>query len=103
MKVLVTRLLLAIVNFLGSERWVLHSTREYAERVIAETGLKNKPSDATLARVAEDLFRELEESTGLHIPPPFFKKAHRWYVDKIIISVNEIRVCLFNCVGNSID
>ncbi|KAL9322058.1 hypothetical protein ACSQ67_010111 [Phaseolus vulgaris] len=60
----------------ASERWVLHSTPEYAENIIAQTGLK-KPSDITLNKVAEQLFQEFQ-STGLIISQPFFKKAHRW-------------------------
>jgi len=62
--------------YLYSERWVLHSTPEYAEDIIAQTGLK-KPSDITLNKVAEQLLQEFQ-STGLIISPPFFKKAHRW-------------------------
>lgn len=49
---------------------------EYAERVIAEYGLQ-KPSDATLKKVAEELYQELQ-SMGFSIPHPFFMKAHRW-------------------------
>lgn len=64
-----------------SERWVLHSTAEYANSIIAQTGFL-KPSEATLTRVAEDLFRELQ-NTGLNIPQPFFKKAHRWSVHRL--------------------
>ncbi|KAL2331131.1 hypothetical protein Fmac_018712 [Flemingia macrophylla] len=60
----------------ASERWVLHSTAEYAEDIIAQTGLK-KPSDITLNKVAEQLFQEFQR-TGLNISQPFFKKAHRW-------------------------
>ncbi|MED6211714.1 hypothetical protein PIB30_076332 [Stylosanthes scabra] len=59
-----------------SERWVLHSTAEYAEGIISQTGMK-KPSDATLNKVAEQLLQEFH-STGVHIPEPFFKRAHRW-------------------------
>ncbi|KAF3441124.1 hypothetical protein FNV43_RR15035 [Rhamnella rubrinervis] len=59
-----------------SERWVLHSTMEYAQNVISQTGLQ-KPSDETLTRVSEELFQELG-SMGLNIPQPHFKKAHRW-------------------------
>lgn len=62
--------------YLYSERWVLHSTAEYAEDIIAQTGLK-KLSDATLSKVAEQLFQEFQ-GTGLNISQPFFKKAHRW-------------------------
>ncbi|KAL5565237.1 hypothetical protein UlMin_028401 [Ulmus minor] len=59
-----------------SERWVLHSTLEYAQRVISETGLQ-KPSEETLTRVSEELFRELR-SRGVITSQPFHKKAHRW-------------------------
>ncbi|XP_042489178.1 renalase isoform X5 [Macadamia integrifolia] len=59
-----------------SECWVLHSTFEYAKGVISQTGLQ-KPSNATLTKVAEELFQEFR-SSGLHIPDPFFVKAHRW-------------------------
>ncbi|KAL1299937.1 hypothetical protein HN51_044532 [Arachis hypogaea] len=59
-----------------SERWVLHSTAEYAEGIISQMGMK-KPSDATLNKVAEQLLQEFQ-STGIHIPEPFFKRAHRW-------------------------
>ncbi|KAK4420662.1 hypothetical protein Salat_2016700 [Sesamum alatum] len=59
-----------------SERWVLHSTAEYAEHIISQTGFQ-KPSPALLTKVAEELFQEFQ-STGLNISQPFFKKAHRW-------------------------
>ncbi|GFQ00310.1 hypothetical protein PHJA_002175000 [Phtheirospermum japonicum] len=58
------------------ERWVLHSTAEYAELIISQTGLQ-KPSAALLTKVADELFREFQ-STGLDISQPFFRKAHRW-------------------------
>lgn len=64
-----------------SERWVLHSTMEYARGVIAQIGLQ-KPSSSTLAKVAEELFEEFQR-TGLTISKPFFKKAHRWLVSKL--------------------
>ncbi|XAR56867.1 renalase [Bertholletia excelsa] len=60
----------------NSEIWVLHSTDKYAERLIAQTGLQ-KPSTATLIEIADELFQEFQD-TGLNIPRPFFKKAHRW-------------------------
>ncbi|KAJ8534388.1 hypothetical protein K7X08_016116 [Anisodus acutangulus] len=65
----------------NSESWVLHSTAEYAQDVISQTGLQ-KPSSATLAKVAEEVFQEFQ-STKLSIPQAFFKKAHRWLVSKI--------------------
>ncbi|KAI5674598.1 hypothetical protein M9H77_14962 [Catharanthus roseus] len=58
------------------ERWVLHSSLEYAEGIIAQTGLQ-KPSSETLMKVAEELFREFQR-TGICLSQPFFKKAHRW-------------------------
>ncbi|GAY49404.1 hypothetical protein CUMW_118840 [Citrus unshiu] len=61
----------------NSERWVLHSTADYARTVIAQTGLQ-KPSEATLKKVAEEMFQEFQ-GTGLSIPLPIFRKAHRWY------------------------
>lgn len=61
-----------------SECWVLHSTAGYAKGIISQTGLQ-KPSSDTLVKVAQELF-EAFRSTGLHIPQPFFMKAHRWLV-----------------------
>ncbi|EXB42559.1 hypothetical protein L484_011332 [Morus notabilis] len=58
-----------------SEQWVLHSTMEYARSIISQTGLQ-KPSEATLTRVSEELFQALQ-STGLVPFEPFYKKAHR--------------------------
>ncbi|XP_024959608.1 uncharacterized protein LOC112500361 isoform X2 [Cynara cardunculus var. scolymus] len=60
----------------SSERWVLHSTEKYAEGIIARDGLQ-KPSNAALAEIAEELFGEFQR-TGLDVSVPFFKKAHRW-------------------------
>ncbi|RWW31494.1 hypothetical protein GW17_00003871, partial [Ensete ventricosum] len=65
-------------SFIFSECWVLHSTAEYAQGVIARTGLKKLSSDA-LSKVAEELLREFQ-ATGINIPHPFFMKAHRWLV-----------------------
>ncbi|XP_058100251.1 uncharacterized protein LOC131245066 isoform X2 [Magnolia sinica] len=62
-----------------SERWVLHSTAKHAERIITQTGLQ-KPSNATLSKVAEELFQEFQ-SIGFSIPQPFFMKAHRWILE----------------------
>ncbi|XP_062090460.1 uncharacterized protein LOC133796811 [Humulus lupulus] len=59
-----------------SERWILHSTAEYAQSVISQNGLQ-KPSDALLKRVSEELLQALQ-STGMNISQPFFMKAHRW-------------------------
>jgi len=54
----------------------LHSTAEYASKVINHIGPR-KPSVDALAKVAEELFREFQ-ATGLSIPQPIFMKAHRW-------------------------
>ncbi|KAB2049346.1 hypothetical protein ERO13_A13G153300v2 [Gossypium hirsutum] len=59
-----------------SERWVLHSTTEYAKDVIAQSGLE-KPSKETLSKVGNEMLQEFL-GTGLTIPQPFFMKAHRW-------------------------
>ncbi|KAK1386760.1 hypothetical protein POM88_014938 [Heracleum sosnowskyi] len=64
-----------------SENWVLHSTAEYAENVIAQKGLQKLPA-ATLDKIAEELFQEFQ-NTGFSIPRPFFKRAHRWYWDVV--------------------
>lgn len=74
-----------------SENWVLHSTAEYAENIIAETGLQKLPA-ATLDKIAEELFQEFQ-NTGLSIPRPFFKRAHRWLVSKLQFSCNTIFEC----------
>ncbi|CAI9088082.1 OLC1v1022318C1 [Oldenlandia corymbosa var. corymbosa] len=60
----------------SSEMWVLHSTVKYAEDIIVQCGLR-RPSIAMLSKVAEELLQELQR-TGLHIPRPFFLKAHGW-------------------------
>ncbi|XP_030525365.2 renalase [Rhodamnia argentea] len=77
-----------------SERWVLHSTAEYAETVIAKTGLK-KPSDAVLTKVAEELLEELQ-NMGLNVPQPLFKKAHRWGSAFPLTSVDAEEKCLWD-------
>ncbi|KAJ1293324.1 hypothetical protein BS78_01G059300 [Paspalum vaginatum] len=58
------------------QSWVLHSTAEYASKVISNIGPR-KPSADALAKVAEELLREFQ-ATGLSIPQPIFMKAHRW-------------------------
>ncbi|XP_058752003.1 uncharacterized protein LOC131625128 isoform X2 [Vicia villosa] len=77
-----------------SERWVLHSTAEYAENIIAQTGLM-KPSDATLNKVAEELFHEFR-STGANISQPFFKRAHRWGSAFPDASIAQEEKCLWD-------
>ncbi|KAG8061098.1 hypothetical protein GUJ93_ZPchr0003g16989 [Zizania palustris] len=61
---------------LNSQSWVLHSTAEYASKVINIIGPR-KPSADDLAKVAEELLKEFQ-ATGLNIPHPIFMKAHRW-------------------------
>ena len=41
-----------------------------------------KLSEATLKKVAEEIFHEFQ-SIGLTICQPFFKKAHRWSVYRL--------------------
>ncbi|XP_068655333.1 uncharacterized protein [Aristolochia californica] len=77
-----------------SECWVLHSTAEYAEGVIRQTGLQ-KPSHGTLTKVAEDIFKEFK-STGLDIPKPFFMKAHRWGSAFPAVAVAGEKKCLWD-------
>ncbi|KAG9439652.1 hypothetical protein H6P81_019817 [Aristolochia fimbriata] len=77
-----------------SECWVLHSTSEYAEGIIRQTGLQ-KPSHSTLTKVAEDIFKEFQ-STGLDIPQPFFMKAHRWGSAFPAVAVTGEEKCLFD-------
>ncbi|KAL6283274.1 hypothetical protein ACE6H2_014203 [Prunus campanulata] len=78
----------------SSERWVLHSTMEYAQTIIAQTGLQ-KPSNATLTKVAEELFQELQ-SMGLNISQPLFKKAHRWGAAFPVTSIAREEKCLWD-------
>ncbi|KAL3612696.1 hypothetical protein D5086_003716 [Populus alba] len=78
----------------ASERWVLHSTANYARGVIAQTGLQ-KPSSATLTKVAEELFQEFQ-SIGLNIPRPFFMKAHRWGSAFPTASIAREQKCLWD-------
>ncbi|XP_031282367.1 uncharacterized protein LOC116140934 isoform X2 [Pistacia vera] len=95
-----------------SERWVLHSTAEYAKSVIAQTGLQ-KPSDETLTKVAEEMFQEFH-GVGLSISLPVFRKAHRWGSAFPATSVAKEEKCLWNrnkrlaicgdfCVGPNVE
>ncbi|RWW86258.1 hypothetical protein BHE74_00004973, partial [Ensete ventricosum] len=54
-------------SFIFSECWVLHSTAEYAQGVIARTGLKKLSSDA-LSKVAEELLPFNFELRGSAFP-----------------------------------
>ncbi|KAG8472290.1 hypothetical protein CXB51_034335 [Gossypium anomalum] len=65
-----------LASGMHSERWILHSTTEYAKDVIAQSGLE-KPSKETLSKVGNEMLQGFL-STGLSIPQPFFMKAHRW-------------------------
>ncbi|XP_031281423.1 uncharacterized protein LOC116139921 isoform X1 [Pistacia vera] len=95
-----------------SERWVLHSTAEYAKSVIAQTGLQ-KPSDETLTKVAEEMFQEFH-GVGLSISLPVFRKAHRWGSAFPATSVAKEEKCLWDrnkrlaicgdfCVGPNVE
>ncbi|XP_024017946.1 uncharacterized protein LOC21394593 isoform X2 [Morus notabilis] len=77
-----------------SEQWVLHSTMEYARSIISQTGLQ-KPSEATLTRVSEELFQALQ-STGLVPFEPFYKKAHRWGSAFPATSIAREEKCLWD-------
>ncbi|XP_059666630.1 uncharacterized protein LOC132312320 [Cornus florida] len=77
-----------------SEHWVLHSTEDYANGVIAQTGLQ-KPTNATLTKVAEELLQEFRK-TGFVISHPFFRKAHRWGSAFPAASVAREDRCLFD-------
>ncbi|KVI02382.1 hypothetical protein Ccrd_019338 [Cynara cardunculus var. scolymus] len=65
-------------SFENSEvlKWAICDSKKYAEGIIARDGLQ-KPSNAALAEIAEELFGEFQR-TGLDVSVPFFKKAHRW-------------------------
>ena len=78
--------------FVFRQSWVLHSTTEYASKVVKNIGPR-KPSAEALAKVAEELFSEFQ-ATGLSIPQPIFMKAHRWSV----FSTISFRVVAFNCI-----
>ncbi|KAL8195838.1 hypothetical protein R6Q57_025591 [Mikania cordata] len=78
----------------SSERWVLHSTEQYAENIITKSGLQ-KPSNAALTEIAEELFQEFKR-TGLDISPPFFKKAHRWGSAFPVTSTAKNEKCIWD-------
>ncbi|KAK1430890.1 hypothetical protein QVD17_13990 [Tagetes erecta] len=78
----------------SSERWVLHSTEKYAESIIAHAGLQ-KPSNAALTEIAEELFQEFQR-TGLDISLPFFKKAHRWGSAFPVTSIARNEKCIWD-------
>ncbi|KAK1324546.1 hypothetical protein QJS10_CPA01g00851 [Acorus calamus] len=65
----------------------------YATSVITKTGLQ-KPSSETLSLVAGELFQEFR-SMGLHIPQPFFMRAHRWGSAFPAASIGGDDKCLF--------
>ncbi|OEL23452.1 hypothetical protein BAE44_0015527 [Dichanthelium oligosanthes] len=76
------------------QSWILHSTTEYASKVINIIGLR-KPSADALAKVAEELFREFQ-ATGLSIPQPIFMKAHRWGSAFPAISIGGDDKCVWD-------
>ncbi|XP_076903137.1 uncharacterized protein LOC143558115 [Bidens hawaiensis] len=78
----------------SSEWWVLHSTEQYAESIISKAGLQ-KPSNAALTEIAEQLFQEFQR-TGLDISTPFFKKAHRWGSAFPVTSIARNEKCLWD-------
>ncbi|KAI7758357.1 hypothetical protein M8C21_013718 [Ambrosia artemisiifolia] len=78
----------------SSERWVLHSTEQYAESIIAQAGLQ-KPSNAALTEIAEELFKEFQR-TGLDISLPYFKKAHRWGSAFPVTSIARNEKCIWD-------
>lgn len=78
----------------NSENWVLHSTADYAARIISRTGLQKLSSD-TLAMVAEELLNEFQ-ATRLKIPHPFYMKAHRWGSAFPAIDIGGEEKCLWD-------
>ncbi|PWZ56967.1 Renalase [Zea mays] len=76
------------------QSWVLHSTTEYASKVINNIGPR-KPSAEALAKVAEELFREFQ-ATGLSIPRPIFMKAHRWGAAFPAIAISGDDKCVWD-------
>ncbi|GJV21004.1 protoporphyrinogen oxidase [Tanacetum coccineum] len=78
----------------SSERWVLRSTEQYAEKIIAQAGLQ-KPSNAALTEIAEELFEEFQR-TGFDMSVPFFKKAHRWGSAFPATSIARDEKCLWD-------
>lgn len=78
----------------ASEQWVLHSTDLYAQTVIAQTG-HQKLSDAVLSKVADELFKEFQ-NTGLNVPRAIFMKAHRWASAFPIASIAREDKCLWD-------
>ncbi|KAL4579926.1 hypothetical protein LXL04_016097 [Taraxacum kok-saghyz] len=78
----------------SSERWVLRSTEEYAQGIIGRAGLQ-KPSNAALSEIADELFQEFQK-TGLDISLPFFKKAHRWGSAFPAISTTKDEKCIWD-------
>ncbi|KAK9077644.1 hypothetical protein SSX86_005981 [Deinandra increscens subsp. villosa] len=78
----------------SSERWILHSTEQFAESIIAQAGLQ-KPSNEALTDIAKELFQEFQR-TGLDIPLPFFKKAHRWGGAFPVTSIAKNEKCIWD-------
>ncbi|KAD4178694.1 hypothetical protein E3N88_27285 [Mikania micrantha] len=67
---------------------------QYAENIITKSGLQ-KPSNAALTEIAEELFQEFQR-TGLDISQPFFKKAHRWGSAFPVTSTAKNEKCIWD-------
>nr|GEV01610.1 hypothetical protein [Tanacetum cinerariifolium] len=78
-----------------SERWVLRSTEQYAEKIIAQAGLQKPSNAAALTEIAEELFKEFQR-TGFDMSVPFFKKAHRWGSAFPVISMARDEKCIWD-------
>ncbi|GAB2289763.1 hypothetical protein Dimus_024070 [Dionaea muscipula] len=74
--------------------WVLHSTSDYANKIISEYGLR-KPSNAVLTKVAQELLQEFQ-GTGLCSSEPYFMKAHRWGSAFPDVSIASEDKCLWD-------
>nr|GEV01608.1 FAD/NAD(P)-binding oxidoreductase family protein [Tanacetum cinerariifolium] len=87
-------LVLQQISLYHVERWVLRSTEQYAEKIIAQAGLQ-KPSNAALIEIAEELFKEFQR-TGFDMSAPFFKKAHRWGSAFPVTSMARDEKCIWD-------
>nr|AAF79325.1 F14J16.31 [Arabidopsis thaliana] len=65
-----------------SERWILHSTPDYANSVIAKTGLQ-KLSSETLNKISEEMFKEFQCS-GLMVSVLTLKPSVNLFASKSI-------------------
>ncbi|KAK9093274.1 hypothetical protein Syun_028185 [Stephania yunnanensis] len=78
----------------SSESWVLHSTEEYAKRVIIQYGLQMR-SISLLSNVVEKLQQEFQKIV-LGIPRPFFVNAHRWDRPFLTSAIAREEKCLWD-------